>query len=235
MRYYYKLTSPLVRRWMTTTAAAAAAAEAAGSSSPQTTGIVRSVGQKLKTSFAVLGVVAAGGLYFEYKAAFPSLDEDSEKNNGNSSKTKKKVLVIPFNRIVLKDQQSQSNFPLDSFDPDSTDRTLQFEVRELVDLIHHAASDPNIVALYGTFGHGSVLNSAGWADLEEVRNALKVFREAHRSHSEVSSRDLRRSCQAITRIHSHFLDLHTAQSLPQYAAIHYTHRKQAALRLRRYI
>jgi hypothetical protein len=140
---------------------------------------VRYVGGKLKTSFAVFGVVAAAGLYYEYKTVFPGLDDD-----GSDEKKKKKVLVVPFNRIELKDKHDR-DFSFDRFSPNSEDRTLKFEVRELVDLLHHAASDPSIVALYGTFGHGSVLSQVGWADLEEVRNALKVFREAHRTHSEV--------------------------------------------------
>jgi hypothetical protein len=57
-------------------------------------------------------------------------------------------------------------------------------VKELVDVIHKAAEDPNIVALYGYFGHGFTSSFGGWAQVEEVRNALKVFGESHRLHRE---------------------------------------------------
>ena len=60
----------------------------------------------------------------------------------------------------------------------------QVEVRELVDAIHAAAQDPNVVALYGVFGHGYRFSSGGWGHIEEVRNAIKVFRESHRIHRE---------------------------------------------------
>jgi hypothetical protein len=148
-----------------------------------------------KRSVAVLSVAAAAGAYYEYKTMFPRVEASSKRPFGgfgrddedtNDRKGKQQVLVVPFHRIELKDRHDR-DLPFENLSPDAGDRDLKMEVRELVDLIHHAASDPSIVALYGVFGHGSSgLNGAGWADLEEVRNALKVFREAHRSHSEVS-------------------------------------------------
>jgi hypothetical protein len=38
--------------------------------------------------------------------------------------------------------------------------------------------------LYGIFGHGFGFSTGGWAHIEEVRNALQVFRESHRVHRE---------------------------------------------------
>jgi hypothetical protein len=35
---------------------------------------------------------------------------------------------------------------------------------------------------YGRFGHGFGFETGGWAHVEEVRNALQVFRESHRAH-----------------------------------------------------
>lgn len=156
-----------------------------------------------KRSVVVLSGVAAAGAYNEYKTMFPRVessskrpfggfgrddddDEDDGKDTtGRKDKKRQQVLVVPFHRIELKDRYDR-DLSFENFSPDAEVRTLKMEVRELVDLIHHAASDPSVVALYGIFGHGSSgLNGAGWADLEEVRNALKVFREAHRSHSEV--------------------------------------------------
>jgi len=157
--------------------------------------LIRYAGGKAKTAFAAFGIVAAGGLYYEYRRTFPSylLDDEDDDGGGSTNKKKRKqVLVIPFHRIDLKDKHRQTGFDVISrWDgrgggaaAGGEDPKLRFEVRELVDLIHAAASDPEIVALYGTFGHGSLLPNAGWADLEEVRNALKVFRESHRVHSE---------------------------------------------------
>ena len=54
---------------------------------------------------------------------------------------------------------------------------LQMEVRDLVDTIHKAAQDPNVVALYGIFGNGFEFKSGGWGHLDEVRSALKSFGE----------------------------------------------------------
>jgi signal peptide peptidase SppA len=60
------------------------------------------------------------------------------------------------------------------------------EVKELVQLIHEASSDDNIVALYGDFGDGMDHNFeiGGLAHVEEVRRAIRVFHESHRVHYE---------------------------------------------------
>jgi hypothetical protein len=126
---------------------------------------IRRVGGTFKTSFAIVGVVAAVAVYSEYKKLRPD-DSDDEKN--------KKVLVIPFHRINLVDHKKRDlRSEVGSLGKDDDERVFQLEVRELVDLLHEAAADPNIVALYGIFGQGSQLSRTGWADLEEVRNALR--------------------------------------------------------------
>jgi hypothetical protein len=184
------------------TAGAAASSSHRGHHSNRWHGLVPRLAKYAKRSVAALSVVAVAGAYYEYKTMFPRVDASSkrsfggfgrddndEEEDGNDKKDRKgkrQVLVVPFHRIELKDRYDR-DLSFESFSPDAEDRALKMEVWELVDLIHHAASDPSIVALYGIFGHGSSgLNGAGWADLEEVRNALKVFREAHRSHSEVT-------------------------------------------------
>mmetsp|Transcript_22898 Transcript_22898/g.64877 ORF Transcript_22898/g.64877 Transcript_22898/m.64877 type:complete len:763 (+) Transcript_22898:113-2401(+) len=105
-------------------------------------------------------------------------------------KRKKQVLVIPFHRIRLvergkKDLQSLIKSRIESMEEEEEDGTspIEMEVSEFVDLIHTAASDPGIVAMYGIFGHGFGFK-AGWAQTEEVRHALRVFRECHRIHRE---------------------------------------------------
>jgi hypothetical protein len=103
---------------------------------------------------------------------------------------KKKVLVLPFHRMKIvekkkTDFRSLFRSQLESAGGDGSDNApIEMQVDELVQLIHHAASDPNIVALYGIFGHGFGFTTGGWAHIEEVRNALQVFRESHRVHRE---------------------------------------------------
>lgn len=115
----------------------------------------------------------------------------------------KKVLVLPFHRMKL--VETKSTTPLANGLNDTIEvscfksesimshtRTYhshqqhapQIEVSKLVEIIHAAAQDPSISALYGTFGHGFRFRSGGWAHVEEVRNALKVWRESHRVHLE---------------------------------------------------
>jgi hypothetical protein len=131
--------------------------------------LIRRVGRFGKSSLAVVGAAAVAGVYLEYKSLYPSSPGDEKK---------KKALFIPFHRIQLADKHKKEwKNTLSSFDGDNETRPLNLEVKELVDLIHHAASDPDIVALYGVFGHGSSLPSADWANLEEVRCALKVSLE----------------------------------------------------------
>ncbi len=120
-----------------------------------------------RNKFTLLTVLAAAGgvQYYVYQQA---------DNN------EKKVLIVPFHRLNIKDQQEEGWSSLVS---DPNDEMFHIELKELVDAIHSAASDPDIVALHGIFGHGSNLK-AGWADLEEIRSALKVFKESHRFHLE---------------------------------------------------
>lgn len=153
-------------------------------------------GRTLKTSLAVVGVASIGAAYYEYKTISPVLNQSGhtfwakkkgeETDKKDEVETKKKVLVIPFNRLKIVDRKKPDwRSSLQKLDTDSTeDKIQEVEIRELVDLIHAAASDPEISALYGVFGHGSTLMASGWADLEEVRNALRVFRESHRRHAE---------------------------------------------------
>lgn len=125
-------------------------------------------GRTARNSLAFVGVVAAAGLYNEYSKLKPAFQGDDKNDK------KKKVLVVPFHRIQLVEHKKRDwRSELGEFERDPEERTIRLEVRELVDLLHKAAADPNIVALYGIFGHGSQLSNTGWADLEEVRNALR--------------------------------------------------------------
>jgi protease-4 len=146
--------------------------------------VIRRAGGAVKTSFAAAGLVAAVGLAIEYDIFNGS--SLAAPTDPKSSDSEKKVLVIPFHRLQLVERkQSDWKSQLSKLDSSNhDDKVIQMELREIVDLIHHAAMDPNVTALYGIFGHGSKLAEQGWADLEEVRNALRVFRESHRRHPE---------------------------------------------------
>ena len=98
---------------------------------------------------------------------------------------KKKVLVLPFHRMKLVERVDRNEALASLLDgTGGEDKQIVMEVRELVDVIHAAAEDPEIVALYGTFegSHGSF--QGGVAQVQEVRNAIKVFNEHHRVHYE---------------------------------------------------
>jgi len=62
--------------------------------------------------------------------------------------------------------------------------SVQIEVKELVEIIHTAAADTECVALHGTFGQGHGFEAGGFAHVEEIRNAIRVFNESHRVHAE---------------------------------------------------
>jgi len=85
-------------------------------------------------------------------------------------------------KIVERKKPSLSSLTNQLTAKDGDEGTMEVEIRELVDVIHAAAADPDIVALYGTFGHGFGFQCGGYAHVEEVRNAIRVFNESHRRH-----------------------------------------------------
>lgn len=109
---------------------------------------------------ALSSVVAAGVVYYDYKAA-RDVAKDSPKQK------KKSVLVLPFHRMKLVEQKGKFNLRQQlsslSSDQDDDGKIIEVEVQELVEIIHAAAHDPNIVALYGKFGHGFGFSAGGWA------------------------------------------------------------------------
>jgi len=110
-----------------------------------------------------------------------SVTDLSWTENGSDNGKKKKVIVLPFDRMKLVEQR-KARFGLPFFTTDT--QTLEVEVKELVDLIHAAAQDPEVVALYGIFGGSTGRFEAGLAQIEEIRNAIRVFNESHRVHHE---------------------------------------------------
>lgn len=98
-----------------------------------------------------------------------------------SDKHKKKVLVLPFYKMNIVEESTQD---IRSLSRSNFSKEIEMPADELVKLIHSAAEDPNIVALYGIFGNGNGFRTGGWAHVEEIRNALLVFQQSHRCHKE---------------------------------------------------
>ena len=149
--------------------------------------------------FKALGltVLSASFAYGQYTSRQKRVEDEK----------KKKVLVLPFYRMKIVEEK-KSKFSLSSnpllgsllgglgmmtSPPTSVgagpgpggSQTIEMPVDEVVTLIHEAAQDPGIVGLYGVFGKGGNVQ-AGWAHLEEIRNALHVFQTSHRQHHEPS-------------------------------------------------
>jgi len=105
----------------------------------------RRIFQAAKTSLALVGLAVI--LPVAYDAYKSSKDEEEKKKKG--------VLVLPFYRMKIVERRRPNPLELVSlFVRDDPNRPIEIEVRELVDLIHSAATDPNVVALYGNFGNG---------------------------------------------------------------------------------
>ena len=88
----------------------------------------------------------------------------------DKEKDKKKVLVLPFYKMKIV-EQGKPNRQLFQKINNPNSQTVEMPVDEVVQLIHKAAKDPNIVALYGIFGKGHQFQTGGWGHLEEIRNA----------------------------------------------------------------
>mmetsp|Transcript_22047 Transcript_22047/g.31996 ORF Transcript_22047/g.31996 Transcript_22047/m.31996 type:complete len:782 (-) Transcript_22047:600-2945(-) len=114
--------------------------------------------------------------------------KQQKKKNANTA------LVLPFHRMKIVERKQPSFQSLiqklgKQQDEDEESGIIEMELNELLNIIHNAALDPNIVALYGTFGKGYQFQSGGYAHVEEIRNAIRVFNESHRDHYEpLSSR-----------------------------------------------
>ena len=124
-------------------------------------------------------------------------DDDNDNNNQSASSSskqrtmyEKRVLVIPFDNLKVIEHRKSGSAILDDLlsrvaDPNQQP-TITMEAKELVNILHSAASNPNICALYATFGEGDTLGGMrhpiGSAHMEEIRNAIRIFNESHRVH-----------------------------------------------------
>lgn len=130
-----------------------------------------------------LRTVALSGALLAYGyGKYQQKKEEMEVANDPSHS--KKVLVLPFYKMKLVEESKRNFRSLLSNGSTSGDKSIEMPVDEVVNLIHKAAGDPDIVALYGVLGHGGGFSTGGWAHVEEIRNALLVFRQSHRIHHE---------------------------------------------------
>jgi protease-4 len=141
--------------------------------------VLRRLSSVAKTSFAIVGlgtsVYAAKELHGITNAASRSNDDNNRKKN---------ILVLPFHRMKIVEQKKQSLSSFIDRLSSKEDGIMEVGIQELVDAIHAAASDPNVVALHGTFGSGFKFQCGGYAHVEEIRNAIRLFNESHRRHYE---------------------------------------------------
>lgn len=108
-----------------------------------------------------------------------------KKLEAEDAKTKK-VLVLPLYKMKIVEESKPTSLRSLLSNPPSSggDKTVEMSIDEVVNLIHQASKDPQIVALYGILGHGAGFSTGGWAHVEELRNALLVFQQSHRRHYE---------------------------------------------------
>lgn len=135
--------------------------------------LLRRLGSSTKTSLAAVGLgttVYLSNDLIQYR-----------KLKGNKKNNVKNVLVLPFHRMKIVEHKKSSPFSkLSSLS--SGDKMMEVEIHELVDMIHNAANDPSIHSIYATFGHGFGFKCGGFAHIEEIRDAIRVFNESHRRH-----------------------------------------------------
>ncbi len=152
------------------------------------------LGNVTKNTLAVVGLgftaYTLSELYEYQQLDLLDSSTSNSNSNSNSNGKKKKVLLIPFDKLQIVEQKKPP--PLLSFLKKSTtspssssdDQIQSMEVSKLVQTIHKAGQDPEICALYGTFGNGFRFSCGGYAHLEEIRDAIQVFHESHRRHYE---------------------------------------------------
>ena len=120
------------------------------------------MGGTLKFTGKAAGLFAAisiAGYTYEYYTVNQFFDEqyttDTDEDGNEVKKPIKKVLVVPFDNLKLVEEHSSGGFNAGSFmNRRGKQPTITLEVKEFVDVIHKAASDSNVSALYADFGEG---------------------------------------------------------------------------------
>ena len=124
-------------------------------------------------------------------------------------KKKKVVLHLPFHKMKIVERKSNYspfrelfkrsfNHNNNNNDNNNDDTIQEVELQTIIDVIHDAAMDPNVVALYATFGNGFRFQCGGFAHVEEIRNAIRVFNESHRRHYDRKANNYNTTTTATT-------------------------------------
>ena len=153
-------------------------------------GLVRRAGSATKTVFAVAGVLTLGSTYLDWQLEKERREarllhrlrhSPSDNNNADDDvaaqkrKAHQRILVLPFYRMQVVEKKKAN--ALVALAPQligrlseggNSDSPIQIEAHDLVDIIHNAAADPDIVGLYGVFGHGGGFSAGGYGHIEEV-------------------------------------------------------------------
>ena len=151
-----------------------------------------------KTVLAVCGAVTVASAGLDYRwdrereeARLRAKGKDAYGGGAGSADGRGRVLVLPFYRMKVVERKQRSPLSalgsrlrkhMSSLGGGDDESPIEIELYELVDAIHEAARDPDIAGLYGLFGYGYGFSCGGYAHLEEIRNAVRVFNESHRFH-----------------------------------------------------
>ena len=109
---------------------------------------------------ALVTLVGTGSHFYERHTVNKFFSESftvvEEENGEKKKKPKKKVLILPLDRLKLVEQRKSGDFNnlIDKLQQSDRQPIYQLEAKELVDIIHKAAADPNITGLYADFGEG---------------------------------------------------------------------------------
>jgi hypothetical protein len=124
------------------------------------------IGSKFGSSLKILGktgaIVAAVGLAWHANERCTvnrffdeNLTTEVDKDGEKKKKPMKRVLVLPFDNLKLVEERKSGGLDLNGvWNKASKQPTIDMEIKELVDIIHKAAADPNVTALYADFGEG---------------------------------------------------------------------------------
>jgi hypothetical protein len=140
-------------------------------------------GRSFRFAGKAVGLIAVAqiGWYYYEKNDVDKFFRVVANDDGSPKKTKKKVLVLPFDSLKIVEHRKSSDLDPQRILERNKQPTITMEAKELVDIIQKAADDKNISALYADFGEG-MRYPVGYAHIEDIRNAVRIFNESHRVH-----------------------------------------------------
>ena len=170
-------------------------------------GTGRTIGKSLKVGGAIGGLVVGVNIVSHVKTSREVDDFFADENNNHargdekrgpspsstlvdttneSKKRKRHVLVLPFENLKVMEHRANTTSLFDNLrtrltNPDAAETTT-IELRDLLRVIHSAATNPNVVALHANFGEGTPSYPLERGHGTEIRDAIRIFNESHRYH-----------------------------------------------------